>query len=252
MKITHVAAVALLLAGTAYAQQPQHEPTPPVPPGARHVPDHIAPVPDTVSPQMQAIIAQPYNPNWNVVPKNPAEWKVIVDKAADAVVATLPEIRQALGVTVQPTTIAGVKAFMVTPKVIRPTIAAACWFTCMAAVTCLPGRGRNARSDPDGGLRQVQGDLDRLPHAAGFSVSGCDGRRDGGVEGGRKDERPEEDGDIRDLHRRRDDARDGAARQDGGSAASRRHRARHPMVGHDQDRRHLLHQRKGRQHPGEQ
>ena len=71
MKITHVAAVALLLAGTAYAQQPQHEPTPPVPPGARHVPDHIAPVPDTVSPQMQAIIiAQPYNPNWNVVPKS--------------------------------------------------------------------------------------------------------------------------------------------------------------------------------------
>jgi epsilon-lactone hydrolase len=74
------------------------------------VPDHFVPVPDTVSPQMQAIIAQPYNPNWNVVPKSPAEWKAIVDKAADAVVATLPEIRHALGVTVQPTTIAGVKA----------------------------------------------------------------------------------------------------------------------------------------------
>ena len=120
MNITHVAAVSLLLAGTSYAQQPQQEATPPVPPGARHVPDHIVPVPDTVSPQMQAIIAQPYNPNWNVVPKTPAEWKAIVDKAAAAVVATLPEIRDALGVTVQPTTIAGVKAFIVTPKVIPP------------------------------------------------------------------------------------------------------------------------------------
>src|SRR5450631_2125439 len=95
------------------------------------------------------------------------------------------------------------------------------------------GRGRNARSNPDGRFRQVQGDLDRLPNAAGFSISGCDGRRDGGVEGGRKDERPEKDGDIRNVHRRRDDARDGAARQDGRSAAPRRHGARHPMVGHD-------------------
>src|SRR6476646_4031192 len=50
MKITHVAAVALLLAGTSHAQQPQQEAPPPVPPGARHVPDHIVPVPDTVSP----------------------------------------------------------------------------------------------------------------------------------------------------------------------------------------------------------
>jgi acetyl esterase/lipase len=120
MKITYVAAGALLLAGTSYAQQPQQEAAPPAPPGARHVPDHIVPVPDTVSPQMQAIIAQPYNPNWNVVPKSPAEWKAIVDKAAAAVVATLPEIRQALGVTVQSTTVAGVKAFIVTPKVIAP------------------------------------------------------------------------------------------------------------------------------------
>jgi len=69
---------------------------------------------------MQAIIAQPYNPTWNVVPKTPDEWKAIVDKAAAAVVATLPEIRDKLGVTVQPTTIDGVKAFIVTPKVIPP------------------------------------------------------------------------------------------------------------------------------------
>ena len=50
------------------------------------VPAKVIPVPDTVSPQMQAIIAQPYNPTWNVVPKTPDEWKAIVDKAAAAVV----------------------------------------------------------------------------------------------------------------------------------------------------------------------
>jgi hypothetical protein len=47
------------MAGTSHAQQLQQEATPAVLPGARHVPDHIMPVPDTVSPQMQAIIAQP-------------------------------------------------------------------------------------------------------------------------------------------------------------------------------------------------
>ena len=119
MRIALVAAFALL-AGASYAQQPQQEPASPVPPGARHVPDHVVPVPDTVSPQMQAIIAQPYNPNWNVVPKTPAEWKAIVDKAAAAVVATLPEIRERLGVSVQPTTIDGVKAFIVKPKTTAP------------------------------------------------------------------------------------------------------------------------------------
>ena len=169
MKITHVAAVALLLAGTAYAQQSQHEATPPVPPGARHVPEHIVPVPDTVSPQMQAIIAQPYNPTWNVVPKTPAEWKAIVDKAAGAVVATLPEIRAALGVTVQPTTIAGVKSFIVTPKVDsapqpRPCPGARAWRRLRAQ----PRRSGDQGGDRAGRIRRLQGDLGRLPHAAGL------------------------------------------------------------------------------------
>jgi hypothetical protein len=33
-------------------------------PGAREVPAHTVPVPDTVSPQMQEIIGAPINPNW--------------------------------------------------------------------------------------------------------------------------------------------------------------------------------------------
>jgi monoterpene epsilon-lactone hydrolase len=119
MKTKYAIVLGLLLAVTPCAAQPSQQPAmPPVPLGARQVPARVIPVPDTVSPQMQAIIAQPYNPTWNVVPKSPAEWKAIVDKAAAAVVATLPEIREALGVAVQPTTIAGVKAFIVTPRVI--------------------------------------------------------------------------------------------------------------------------------------
>src|ERR1700761_9056136 len=121
MRTTHAAVLAMLLAGASFAtQQTQQAAAQQVPPDARQVPAKTIPVPDTVSPQMQAIIAQPYNPTWNVVPSTPAEWKAIVDKAAAGVVATLPAIREALGVTVEPTTIDGVKAFVVTPKAIPP------------------------------------------------------------------------------------------------------------------------------------
>jgi monoterpene epsilon-lactone hydrolase len=121
MRTTHAGVLAMLLAGASFATQlTQQAAAQQVPPDARQVPAKTIPVPDTVSPQMQAIIAQPYNPTWNVVPSTPAEWKAIVDKAAAGVVATLPAIREALGVMVEPTTIDGVKAFVVTPKAIPP------------------------------------------------------------------------------------------------------------------------------------
>ena len=116
MRTTHAGVLAMLLAGASFATQlTQQAAAQQVPPDARQVPAKTIPVPDTVSPQMQAIIAQPYNPTWNVVPSTPAEWKAIVDKAAAGVVATLPAIREALGVTVEPTTIDGVKAISATP-----------------------------------------------------------------------------------------------------------------------------------------
>ncbi len=121
MNITRVATLALMLAGTAFATpSSQQAAAQPVSPGTRQVPAKVIPVPDTVSPQMQAIIAQPSNPTWNVVPTTPAEWKAIIDKNAAATIATLPAIREALGVAVQPTEIDGVKVFIVTPKVIPP------------------------------------------------------------------------------------------------------------------------------------
>jgi len=88
--------------------------------GTREVPARTLPVPDTVSPQMQAIIARPFDPRFNLVPETVADWKSRVDAAAAATVAGLPKLREALGVTVEPTTIAGVKAFIVTPASVAP------------------------------------------------------------------------------------------------------------------------------------
>ncbi len=88
-------------------------------PDALQVPARSIPVPDTVSPEMQAIIRAPYNPLWNITPKTPDEWKAINEKFSAPTLKALPELRERLGVSVQPTTIAGVHAYIVTPKSIR-------------------------------------------------------------------------------------------------------------------------------------
>ena len=90
----------------------------PGPPGTREVPSRSIPVPDTVSPQMQAVIGRPFNPSFNLVPETTADWKKRVEDAARNVVATLPRLREALGVSVEPTMIGGVNAFIITPKTI--------------------------------------------------------------------------------------------------------------------------------------
>jgi monoterpene epsilon-lactone hydrolase len=114
MKTSRGALLLLILAATAPRAAPAQQTS--APPGAREVPARVIPVPGTVSPQVQAIIAQPYNPAWNVVPKTADEWKAIVDKNAAATIATLPAIRAKLGVTVRSTTMAGVHVFIVTPN----------------------------------------------------------------------------------------------------------------------------------------
>ena len=48
---------------------------PAVPIHTREVASRSLPVPDTVSPQMQAIIAAPFNSNFNFTPETTAEWK---------------------------------------------------------------------------------------------------------------------------------------------------------------------------------
>jgi acetyl esterase/lipase len=65
---------------------------------------------------MQKLIAAPPPPTWDVIPKTVEEWKAQVNAGAAAVVQTLPALREKLGVKVEPLTIDGVKAYMVTPE----------------------------------------------------------------------------------------------------------------------------------------
>jgi acetyl esterase/lipase len=89
--------------------------------GPRTVPGRAIPVPGTVSPQLQTTIAAPYRiPSWNADPKSAAEWKDLIRNLADAGIAVRREARDKLGVTMEPTVIGGVKAFILTPKEIPP------------------------------------------------------------------------------------------------------------------------------------
>jgi monoterpene epsilon-lactone hydrolase len=81
----------------------------------RDVPARSVPVPDTVSPQMQKIIAAPLPATWNVIPDTAAGWKAQVDAGATAAVAALPALRAQLHVKVEPQLVDGVKTFTVTP-----------------------------------------------------------------------------------------------------------------------------------------
>ena len=106
-------AVAIFVAAIPAAAQP------PVP-GPRELPARSIPVPDTVSPQMQKLIAAPLTPAWNVIPKTTEEWRAQVKAGAEAAMRVLPALREALHVKVEPGVIDGVKVHMVTPQVVAP------------------------------------------------------------------------------------------------------------------------------------
>ncbi len=80
------------------------------------VPAKTLPAPAAdISPQMQAIIARPYNPNWNLQYSTGAEWRAFADKQAADTVKTIPGMLQRLHVTIQPSTMGGARVFTVTP-----------------------------------------------------------------------------------------------------------------------------------------
>ena len=85
------------------------------------VPAKTLPTPTAdISPQMQAIIARPYNPNWNLQYPTGAEWRAFADKQAADTVKTIPAMLGRLHVTVQPSTMGGARIFTVTPADIPP------------------------------------------------------------------------------------------------------------------------------------
>jgi len=56
----------------------------------RHLPERNVTVPDTVSPAIRTVIGRPLSPIWNEHPKSAEEWKVLIARLADGIVATLP------------------------------------------------------------------------------------------------------------------------------------------------------------------
>ncbi len=65
----------------------------------------------------QALAAAPYRvPAWNANPPDDAGWRSLVAKLADAALPVLARAREQLGVTMEATTVGGVKAFVFTPR----------------------------------------------------------------------------------------------------------------------------------------
>jgi hypothetical protein len=89
--------------------------------GPRYVLGRSIPLPSTVSPSLQATIAAPYRvPAWDANPKDATDWKTLISTLGDGTAAATREMQEKLGVIMEPTVIDGVKAFMLTPKVIAP------------------------------------------------------------------------------------------------------------------------------------
>ncbi len=87
--------------------------------GPRTVPTRAIPVPDDLGPAARALVAAPYRiPAWNADPATPDEWRALVRRLADAALPGLAKARATLGVSIEATTIGGVKAFVLTPATI--------------------------------------------------------------------------------------------------------------------------------------
>lgn len=86
----------------------------------RDVPAKTVPVPGTVSPQMQAIIAQPLRTNWDKPPTTPEGWKQLSDGIAATVAPTIPAMAERMRVAVVPSVLDGVRIYTVTPADIPP------------------------------------------------------------------------------------------------------------------------------------
>ncbi len=82
----------------------------------REAPAKSIPVPGTVSPQMQAIIAQPLRTNWDKPPTTPEGWKQLADSIATTVAPQIPVIAERMNVKIAPSTIDGVRVYTITPN----------------------------------------------------------------------------------------------------------------------------------------
>jgi acetyl esterase/lipase len=84
-------------------------------PQARIIPAHPLPVPGTVSDAMKGVVGAPLPDNWNAVPKAAQEWRALARASGEGSGPVLAEIRERLGVSLEVTTMAGVRVYISTP-----------------------------------------------------------------------------------------------------------------------------------------
>ncbi|HEY1927176.1 MAG TPA: alpha/beta hydrolase [Caulobacteraceae bacterium] len=84
----------------------------------RSTPAKSIPVPDDVSPQLHAVIAQPLHRGWNTPPTTPEGWRRLADSQAAAAVSVVEPMARRLHVRIAQSVIDGVKVYRVTPQTI--------------------------------------------------------------------------------------------------------------------------------------
>jgi epsilon-lactone hydrolase len=84
---------------------------------SRDIPAKSLPVPPTVSPQLQKIIALPAVSR--AAPTSADDWKTLVRKSAEPSAAQVPAMLAAFNVAREQSTIAGVNVYVFTPKALR-------------------------------------------------------------------------------------------------------------------------------------
>ena len=216
--------------------------------GPRTVPGRVIPVPRTVSPQLQAAIAGAYRlPNWDADPKSAAEWKALISRLADAGAPARKAARDKLGVTMEPTVIGGVNAFILTPKEIKPENRNRLLFNVHGGGYVYgpgeAGTGEAALMAGIGGFKVIAIDY-RMPPDHPYPAAMDDAMA--AWKAVVAHAKPAQHGDLRYLDGRRHDARHDSACQGGKPAAAGGDRSRHPVGGPDRDRRHLQNQRVAR------
>ena len=86
----------------------------------RDVPARDIPVPGTVSPQVQALIAAPLRQGWNTPPTTAEGWTATAEAGRATLAKVVPGMIERLHVKVERTVIEGVKAYVITPDEIPP------------------------------------------------------------------------------------------------------------------------------------